>query len=396
MDLIEAQIIDLLNSEVYNKQPKLRYSNQTQWSEILKVAENHSIEPLIYSAVNKYCKGMLESDLHKKWQGETFKQALTMKNCNTKTSKILQNLNDNHIDVIVLKGTYLRLFYPRPDLRIMGDADILIREEDFLKTAEILIHLGYKEIGRNNYHVEYEDKNKHCIEVHWTLEKVEKKVYDLDIWQCAKEIYIDKVKAKTLSLEYTIVYLLDHMAGHLKCLGFGLRQLVDLALLINNTYENIDWNKVKFYIKKAHLERFMEVIFVICNKFFYMSIPKEIDVQDINNNDLEQVIKFIFYSGTYGQMNFEGIYSKKISESKGNMIERNLQLIFPKRCNLKEKFAYGKKNKLFLLIAWCHRAIYLIRRYKINFKLIKNRKNIYEEALCIGGKKNMVLDILQL
>ena len=51
MDLIQRQIIDLLNASIHNTVPKLDYSKDINWDEIIDEANAHSITGLIYPAL---------------------------------------------------------------------------------------------------------------------------------------------------------------------------------------------------------------------------------------------------------------------------------------------------------------------------------------------------------
>ena len=51
----------------------------------------------------------------------------------------------NGIAHMPLKGILMKQLYPRPDMRIMGDADILIRVEQYEKIKPLLEELGFAE-----------------------------------------------------------------------------------------------------------------------------------------------------------------------------------------------------------------------------------------------------------
>ena len=51
MDLIQRQIIDLLNASIHNTVPKLDYSRDVDWNEVINEANEHSITGLIYPAL---------------------------------------------------------------------------------------------------------------------------------------------------------------------------------------------------------------------------------------------------------------------------------------------------------------------------------------------------------
>ena len=72
--------------------------------------------------------------------------------------KLLQLLDENHIDCVILKGSAAALSYPQPTLRVMGDVDFLVRKADYEKTADLLEKTGYQlahEKNAKSHHYEY-------------------------------------------------------------------------------------------------------------------------------------------------------------------------------------------------------------------------------------------------
>ena len=53
-------------------------------------------------------------------------------------------MEEEKIPYAFFKGYELRELYPVPELRTMGDVDVLVRDEDLERTAEVLCGLGYQ------------------------------------------------------------------------------------------------------------------------------------------------------------------------------------------------------------------------------------------------------------
>ena len=81
--------------------------------------------------------------------------------------KIIKELNKNGILPMLVKGAAMKFL--RPDLpRVMGDVDILVSEDDFSRTIEIIKPLGFYYKKIYNHSVDfYDDKTKKSvIDVH--------------------------------------------------------------------------------------------------------------------------------------------------------------------------------------------------------------------------------------
>ena len=59
--------------------------------------------------------------------------------------KLFGVFEENHLSYMPLKGAVMKALYPRPDMRIMGDADILIRLEQYEKIKALMPQLGFAE-----------------------------------------------------------------------------------------------------------------------------------------------------------------------------------------------------------------------------------------------------------
>jgi len=60
-------------------------------------------------------------------------------------AEVLSILNDAHIPFIVLKGAaYAEAVYESPSLRHSGDLDLLFREKDLLRAADLLLNSGFR------------------------------------------------------------------------------------------------------------------------------------------------------------------------------------------------------------------------------------------------------------
>ena len=63
MDLIQRQIIDLLNASIHNTVPKLDYSKDVDWDEVINEANAHSITGLIYPALKNIKNNNIDKDI---------------------------------------------------------------------------------------------------------------------------------------------------------------------------------------------------------------------------------------------------------------------------------------------------------------------------------------------
>jgi hypothetical protein len=168
--------------------------------------------------------------------------------------KVLKSLADNQLPVIALKGLSLaKNIYGDIALRPMSDMDLLVKEEDLVRTGRILLTLGYKqsfpswESTLKIYHnlPPFMNKSGAIIELHWNIVTPDSPIkVDLDgLWERACLIKVDNVEVRAFSPEDLFLHLCIHACFHLQT-GLDLIPLCDMAGLIKTSADKIDWQIV--------------------------------------------------------------------------------------------------------------------------------------------------------
>lgn len=378
--MLENEFIDLLNICINDCLAKQSYSKDTNWEQIREISNKQDMEALIYYCVREKYSDLIDRNLIDNWKKASFYSVIFMNKFMKYTYRVFQLFQEKDIDFIALKGLYLRYLYPNPDLRTMSDIDILVHEEDLDRINEILITLGYENKGKGDHDVKYILNNRHCIEVHWTLDKESLKskegIYSKEVWNRTIEFSFFDITIKGLGYEDLLAYLCFHMASHMYRAGFGLRQLCDLVLLVNKKYDVIDWNIFLDKIKEGNLLKFTSVIFKLCNYLFNMKVVDELNNSiDISDEELDNLASYIINSGVYGSEQVtdklgNGVIFNTRGASLINKVKSMISFIFIKPSQLDEKYNYAKKNAMLLPVAWTHRAILFIKKAKAQNKSI--------------------------
>jgi len=109
---------------------------------------------------------------------------------------------------------------------------------------------------------------------------------------------------KTLGITDTLVHLMVHAHHHLLTEGVGLRQLMDMALFLNNHYDELDLSLLHQHIIGIGHEKAFNAYMALLNKYLGLpkeKIPFELDLQDYVYAD--KIMDEVWRGGNFGHKN---------------------------------------------------------------------------------------------
>ena len=200
----------------------------------------HAIAPLIASQHFFSCDN---SDIKKAWKEALYSNIYTYSNLVNVQNQILDMFKANNILVVVVKGTSAAKYYPKPQLRTMGDIDLLVKPDSYERAIKCLMDVGCVEMTNQ----EDEDRVRHKsfnfsgyeIELHRffsskSMSNNEAKVLDELLFNAIPDN--DTVLP---DIENGLV-LLSHIKQHLK-MGIGLRQIIDWFMFVKSCLDDEMW-----------------------------------------------------------------------------------------------------------------------------------------------------------
>lgn len=403
MTRLQEQMGKLLIAVMRNEKLTQVDLTPTEWQELLIEANVHQVSGLIYSAIDpEVIVEALGEEAANRWKKHRVFEAITQKKHIMEVKHLLQLFKAHYIDVILLKGLVIRSFYKIPELRVMCDADLLVHERDLKQIDELLIEEGYTPKEASAVHIQYSHPDKLGVEIHWTIrdERLFPKIDRLEeqIWETARSEVFEGELVKALSWEEQIVHLCTHMAGHLSVSGFGIRQLLDLALLTEAKRSAVDWQQVANKINEWQIARCTKAIFLMNQRLFDVEVPTEIEaLAKVERAVVEDFIADIFECGVYGKRSLAHTIGNELAKDvrsykNGEKTHVSLQFfryIFPSSKQLSNRYSYAKKYPILLPFAWVHHLI-----VGIKVKKYKLRDGI--AAYHISMKRNRLLKALKL
>ena len=170
------------------------------------------------------------------------------------------------IDFMPVKGCNMKLLYPAPELRTMGDADILIRMEQYPQIEQVMQSLDFTFQYESNHELVWASKRL-MAELHKRLMPSYNKDYYryyADGWKLAAQ---HDGHHYYMTDEDQFVYIFTHFAKHFRDGGVGSRQILDLWVYLRH-YPNMDMHYIENSMKQLQLDEFYTHILEMLGTWF--------------------------------------------------------------------------------------------------------------------------------
>ncbi len=324
-------------------------------------AKSHGIVSMIYyGAVN--CGLDKKYDIVTKAVPSVYKDIAVCERQSAEVKRLIDAFDAAEIDYMPLKGTRMRGLYPKPEMRKMGDADILIKDTQYEKIRILMPELSYSQ-GYVSDHEYAWDKNTLHVELHKRLIPSYNKDYYAyfgDGWQLGK-IKSEKGTCYSMTDEDEMIYLFTHFAKHYRDAGIGVRHLVDLWVYRIN-HPELDESYICEELKKLQLCEFYENILKTLEVWFN---GRESD------DKTDFITEVIFTSGEFGRSE-AGMASAALKEMKDGSsalevkVKRIGGAIFVRYDLMKDIYPVLKKAPVLLPVMWVvHFAKRLAKRKNV-------------------------------
>lgn len=270
------------------------------------------------------------------------------------------------IPFLPIKGAVIASVYPDPQLRTMGDLDILVHAEDSEQIRNVLSPLGFQNIKwaetewdyrRNNTLFELQAELFHTGELH----NRELEAFLNDPWSWAEPTASGEYR---LDQSFHFLYLIAHIAKHLRWVGVGYRQFYDLAVLMQRSRESYDWNWIREQAERLDFLRFVEICLALNERWF--GVPSPYPTDELTDDLFENVSNKIFADGVFGFDNKENrILALTRLQDCGDQIRFSTRIkatfhyLFPPYRELatSAKYSYLRGRRWLLPVAWISRIL---------------------------------------
>lgn len=260
---------------------------------------------------------------------------------------LFESFEQQGIDYLPLKGINMKKLYPKPELRIMGDADVLIRKEKYDDVVEIVKSQGYNFILQASHTKNWENEKLH-LEVHTDLMPDSDEDYYNYFEDCWKNAVRKQGREYLFSREDEFLFIFTHFARHFRCGGIGYRQLIDLWVY-SRSYTDLNTDYILQAMDKLQITP------------FYINVMQTVKVCFENAPSDEKsnlIIDYIFNSGNWGSMKTHTIAKGVQGRVTGSADNKNIKFysfidsLFPKIEIIRIRYPILHKHPWLLPVMW--------------------------------------------
>jgi len=357
MNNIENTLLSLI------KKSQFGIEDTINWNEV-------DMNALYEEAINQSVIGIIASEIPSKYTNKKFVDAQYRQKrsyilyCHAQ-DELKQVLDDANIPFIILKGNAAAINYADSTCRMMGDIDILVPQDLYDKTKDLLSSAGYEKGYDNGRHCGFK-KDKISIEVHHHFSHFED--YDFENYIIegldSREVAIvDGHEFPMLPKLANGLVLLDHFRRHLQS-SVGLRQTIDWMMYVYRNLDDAFWNnEFKAILEEKGLVTLAVTLTRMCQLF--LGLPDTITwCIDADDRNAEWLFELIISAGNFGRKNKKGYLVERVSVG----IKREGLFHLLQRIGEKTWSAYQKHH-------WLKPFCWIYQFFRFAIKFIKSGRN---------------------
>lgn len=276
-----------------------------------------------------YCRGLMQSE----------RQMAAVR-------RVFQAFEEKGIDYMPLKGVNMKSLYPKPELRAMGDADVLIRMEQYEQIVPIMEELGFVSKEETDHELPWKSADLY-LELHKRLipsYNVDYHAYYGDGWHLGK---VKDGHRYSMTDEDAYIYIFSHYAKHYRDGGIGCRHVTDLWVW-RRMHPDMDEGYIRGEMEKLQLDVFHGNTLRLLEVWFGNAAGDEMT---------EFMTDYIFVSGNFGLLENRtlsfGVKTMKTARSaKWEWLRQLMEALFPGHDIIDKQYPILVKYPWLLPVFW--------------------------------------------
>lgn len=304
--LLEQKTLLFLLKMAINEDGSTLPKVECDWDMLASEARQHCVLLSIFGEISKLKKVIPEIVFERQTRC-----CYTHLAANTKVSigqkQLVALLEQKGFPYTIIKGEAAAFFYPKPELRKLGDVDFLIDSKDEERITELLTETGFAVSRETDTRHRTFTKAGLRLEMHFKVAGIPDGVVGEKTNTFLESLlsdsrYVDSGmgKFKVPAERHHGLILLLHMQHHMLDGGIGLRHLCDWACFVAKTKDASFWNdELLPFLEEVGLLRYAIIMTKICAIYLGVHCPSW--AVEADESVCEEIMEDILASGNFGR-----------------------------------------------------------------------------------------------
>ncbi|MBR6593939.1 MAG: nucleotidyltransferase family protein [Clostridia bacterium] len=340
--------------------------------ELYELAMGQGIAPALHFALKD--SDWLPEDVARRFDEAHAKSVMRDLKREEEEKRVFAAFDKADISYLPLKGSVIRSFYPSPEMRTMGDTDIMIERYARKDVGKAMKECGYRICDSHSGHDIYMHENGCVFELHWRPE--DGGDFHSKLMERALPVG-EKGNCLSLSVSDFYLYMISHLARHVRTTGAGVRLFADIKVFYSKQGARMDEAYIKKTLAEMGLVRFEREVKKLIHSLFYGAPADETTAR---------FAEYVVCGGVFGSA--ENLAANKRGDKSA--IGYFFSSVFPGYSAMKERYPFLKYLPFLLPVMWVVRWFSLlfrgkkpVSRYKkgagVSRQTVKNNKLLLEE-----------------
>lgn len=277
--------------------------NMAAWDRVMRLAHWHRMSGMLFSFLRDHVPADKVPSVHFDHLREHHRHtAMRSLFIGSEFLRVVRALQAENIDVMALKGAaLLGTRYKDLGTREMSDIDLLVKPESANRAQEIVSGFGYEPVGDvsdEHQHLPrlHSHTPEHSFEIHTHMVSADGAFhFEIEsVWNRAQLTDLHGVKVYVPSPEHMLLHLCLHFFLDRRFTSSsGLRQLHDVARVIEDSDSKVDWNFFSEEIRQNNLERPVYSVLSVVSKLMDVDVPASV-LTDLRPADYSDRLEELF------------------------------------------------------------------------------------------------------
>jgi len=298
-------LLNLLQAGINGQPPALPQAD-IDWEKLLQEAVQQAVPVLAWESLQSAQK-QVPAQVYALWSQVAMGKLATNLQAGYAQSQLVKLLEGHNVAYCILKGEASASYYPKPELRVLGDVDFLIEPDKLQEVGDLLVEAGFTRSHEGHERHQVFRRQREHLEMHFeiagipgTEQGAQIRAFLEPVLQTCQQADVGSGGFLMPSDLFQGVVLLLHMQHHMLDQGLGLRHLCDWACYVNKTADKPFWEtQLLPLFRKIGLLTYAQVMTGTC--VTYLGIDSPDWLTEVDTSLCQAVIEDILTGGNFGR-----------------------------------------------------------------------------------------------